>query len=299
MCLEISKGTAHREDFGIVAAARAIMYYQGRQIPINFDNFKTLAKNGVAIVVIEKEGIPQVLASYAEKYGVALVNTRGRSTGDGIKFIEEIKRLGSIITLFVDYDAVGQDIIKATKTKTPVIGVNKETIAWFQQNGYPNLKVEDIEEEYEPSISTDDEYLHHYRIELDSIMAKVGAEAFWKYIVHRLELRDFSPNGFDYTKEELMPIDEDLYFEEINYILDLFHERIKDVTEEKCNEITDNDLNSAKVLIEVEQKKKEIKETLSPIVTNDRILKLAALRLKALADELRKEIDKENKAAAS
>lgn len=29
MCLEISKGKAHREDFGIIAVARAIMYYKG------------------------------------------------------------------------------------------------------------------------------------------------------------------------------------------------------------------------------------------------------------------------------
>jgi DNA topoisomerase VI subunit A len=114
-------------------------YCTQRRIPIKFDNFKTLAKNGVAVVVIEKEGIPEVLAEHAAKHGVALVNTRGRLTRDGIAFIEEVKALGSIVMLFVDYDAVGQDILNAIKTKTPVIGVNKETIAWFQQNGFPNL----------------------------------------------------------------------------------------------------------------------------------------------------------------
>jgi hypothetical protein len=48
-----------------------------------------------------------------------------------------------------------------------------------------------VEEEYAPNLklfrSEDDSYLQIKRIELDSIIQKVGPEAFWKYIVHRLE----------------------------------------------------------------------------------------------------------------
>ncbi|MBV9179259.1 MAG: hypothetical protein JO297_19685 [Nitrososphaeraceae archaeon] len=46
---------------------------------------------------MEKEGIPEVLARPAAKYGVALVNTNGRLTTDCIAFIEEIIRYPSSV----------------------------------------------------------------------------------------------------------------------------------------------------------------------------------------------------------
>ena len=59
----------------------------------------------------------------------------------------------------------------------------------------------DVEEEYTPEISTDDEYLKHHRIELDSITSQVGAEGLWKYILHQAKLPEFSPvEGFNLNR---------------------------------------------------------------------------------------------------
>jgi hypothetical protein len=87
----------------------------------------------------------------------------------------------------VDYDVVGEGIAESSRTQTPRIGITRETITWLQQNGYPNLSEADVEEEYTPSEYTDNPYLKHKRIELDSIVAKIGAEGLWKYVMHMLE----------------------------------------------------------------------------------------------------------------
>ena len=46
-----------REDLGIIASSRAIMLYNGKAYPVTIDNVKELAKKGVVIIIIEKEGI--------------------------------------------------------------------------------------------------------------------------------------------------------------------------------------------------------------------------------------------------
>jgi hypothetical protein len=73
-------------------------------------------------------------------------------------------------------------------------------VKWLQENGYPHLIEEELLEEYTPEnrkIWKYDDYLHTHRKELDSIVAAVGAEALWKYIVHRLE--EVFPEPRDYT----------------------------------------------------------------------------------------------------
>jgi hypothetical protein len=69
-----------REDLGIVAASRGVVLYDGEAWPINGDTVDALAEKGVAIIVIEKEGLPDILAPFARKYGIALAHTGGRFT---------------------------------------------------------------------------------------------------------------------------------------------------------------------------------------------------------------------------
>ena len=116
-----------------------------------------------------------LLYTFADKYGVALVHTQGRFTEDGKDLIEAAKKYGSFVGILVDYDAVGSEIPKAARTTTPIIGIDKETIRWLQQNRY-EITLAEVEEEYTPSIRTKDPYLQHYRIELDSVAQKVGPE---------------------------------------------------------------------------------------------------------------------------
>jgi hypothetical protein len=55
-----------REDLGIVAASKGVFLYNGESWPINGETVDVLAEKGVAIIVIEKEGIADVLEEHAK-----------------------------------------------------------------------------------------------------------------------------------------------------------------------------------------------------------------------------------------
>jgi hypothetical protein len=274
-----------REDLGIIASSRATMYYMGNHYPVNIDNFRDLAQNGVAIIVIEKEGIADLLYPFADKYGVALVHTQGRFTEDGKDLIEAVKEHGSFIGILVDYDAVGSEIPKAARTRTHIIGIDRETITWLQQNGY-EITVAEVQEEYTPSIRVKDLYLQRYRIELDSVAQKVGAEGLWKYIMYRVNLLS-KPDGLDYRNVISKPASETLYpVEVINFLSDL-QRYINNITKNAWKKI-DNELANVPELIDVQAKNSEIHEKLSPIVAKDLGIQALVEQFKRLNELLSK-----------
>jgi hypothetical protein len=262
-----------REDLGIIASARAVMYYEGKSYPVNIDNLEELARKGIAIIIIEKEGIADLLVPYADRYKIALVFTRGRFTEYGKDLIESAKKSGSVIGILVDYDAYGEDIARGSRTETPRIGINLETIRWLQENGYPDLRMGDVEEDYKPDINTDYEYLKYKRIELDSVAAKVGAEGLWKYIMYRLQLKELAPAGFDYNRVKSMPAKQILYPLEVKALLSAFNEYFDKVIEDDVQEI-ESDLSHVTNLVEVQQKETEIKERLDHKISENVDVKL-------------------------
>jgi hypothetical protein len=154
-----------REYLGIFAKARGMFYYKGEKYPIEFDAIEGLASKAAINIVIEKEGVPAVLEPYADKYGVALINSQGRFVDYVKDFVREAMKHSVVVTL-LDDDKVGHDM--AESTHAIKIGVSEETVLWFQQNGYPDLRLEDVQEEYSP----DGGHTHEYRIEIDAIFGK-------------------------------------------------------------------------------------------------------------------------------
>ena len=71
-------------------------------------------------------------------------------------------------------------MLNITGGNVPRIGVDKSTVTWLQQNGYPDLKLKDVEEEHyarDAQSRTKDDYLWDKRIEIDAILAQVGGKA--------------------------------------------------------------------------------------------------------------------------
>jgi len=128
VCKELWGNSITREDLGIIASARAIMLYNDQSYPVDVDSIKRLANKGIAIIVIEKSGIADVLAPFAEQYHIALVHTQGRFTEYGKDLVEEIKDVGSTVWTLTDYDADGIDIARETRTPTPRIGIDQSAI---------------------------------------------------------------------------------------------------------------------------------------------------------------------------
>ena len=139
------------------------------------------------------------------------------------------------------------------------------------ENGYADIRLEDVEEEYTPNPklfrSEDDSYLQAKRIELDSIIQKVGSEVFWKYIVHQLETEFPAPR--DYREIVPEPKPEDYYPDEINDHLEYIAKCVKQVYTSKWEEIRESQLKEVKGLLHIDEKKDEIDESLRHIVQKE------------------------------
>jgi hypothetical protein len=96
-----------RHEIGIFAADRAVMAYRGELYSISFENFKQLARHGVDVICIEKEGIVEKLAPFTENIGIALVQSQGFVSEYGIMLVHEARRTGANAMILTDYDSDG------------------------------------------------------------------------------------------------------------------------------------------------------------------------------------------------
>jgi hypothetical protein len=96
-----------RHQIGIFAADRAVMAYQGKTYSVSFENVKELAKKGVDIICIEKEGIVEKLSAFTEDLGIALVQSQGFVSEYGIMLATEAKKTGANVMILTDFDVDG------------------------------------------------------------------------------------------------------------------------------------------------------------------------------------------------
>ena len=165
------------------------------------------------------------------------------------------------------------------------IGITQDVVTWLQENGY-EIDIADVEEEYQPNPAVfrhdDDQYLLDTRIELDSIIQKVGANAFWEYIVDQLE-NEF-PEPRDYRKIVPEPEPIEYYPDELNQIIDYLRDYTKYSYSEKWNEIKEQELKEVDELLQIEEKREEIDEVLKPIVAEHEGMKVIVTKLKELME---------------
>jgi hypothetical protein len=204
-----------REELGIFAADRAQMYFKGRSYDVGIDDLVLLMKKGTDLLIIEKEGVAEVLAPFAESYGMALLNTRGFLT-DYAKRLSELTE--SNIAILTDLDDSGLLIAKKVPD-IPRIGIDFGTLTHF------GLNLEDVEESYDEDhprrhfnalekLAEEDSslkelllYVEDKRVEIDSVIAIVGNKRFWSFIIEKLGFlfpyRDYN-RAID-TPEFVMP----------------------------------------------------------------------------------------------
>jgi hypothetical protein len=274
-----------REHLGIIAKARAVLYFNGQEYPVTFDSISDLASLGTTdMIVIEKEGITDVLLEYARRYSIALVASGGMLV-DYAKDLAQSAHINGInVSTLYDDDLRGReapDALKERGLSIPRLGIDKSIVKWLQENGYPHLIEEELLEEYTPEnrkIWKYDSYLQTHRIELDSIVAAVGAEALWKYIIHRLE--EVFPEPRDYTNVIDEPKPQDYYPDEITEIMDYINEVVKVAYSDKWSTIQDGELAQVKGLLQTEEKQKEIREILLNIVAEDKEIKKIVSKFK-------------------
>lgn len=281
-----NKAGIKREDLGIIAGVRAELYFDGTWTSVAFDAIEELAGKGTDIVFIEKEGVPEVLTDYADKYGIAMVNTRGYLTEYGKDLMAEAKSSGANVAIMTDYDLTGINIASLSPKDMPWIGVDEETIEYFELNrdsltaDATNTKlintVEKKVEDDERFKNVDIEFLKDKRIEIDAILAQVGDERFWEYIMSRLKeifpTRNYNraislPERYSKEKSDLLP---KATKKLVRYIMDL----TEDGSEETETAIKKG-LEKVDGFLDVhEQKKKNMKQLTEALAQYEDMKKL-------------------------
>ena len=290
-----------RESLGIFAGARAELYFEGMWSSVSFGKIGKLAEKGTDIICIEKQGVPEVLTEWADNYGIALLNSRGHLTEYGKDLMEVARRAGAHVVMMVDFDLPGIKIASETPTDMPWIGVNDSTLEYFrltreevsipaeskQYERYVTILVE--KGKHLTNVKNDNagksdirfkdvdlEFLKHRRIEIDAILAKVGAERFFEFIMHKLKeisparnynrAIDLSTQFYNKDNISILPDPVKRLFERIQAVSDEATAKIKKDIESK--------LEKVEGFIEVQNKKKEIHTQLREALAQNNYMKI-------------------------
>lgn len=245
-----------RAELGIYAAARAQLYWNGEAFDVTLKNIDKLIEHGVIVLIIEKEGIADVLAPFAAKKGIAILNVRGFMTENADDYSQLVleKLGGNNVATLHDFDSAGVLIgKKAAENGIVSIGVDPELLAELEKllprkQDKKKVSMSALEEPYDGSGSThwkglkdkypDYEHLDYIkdkRIEIDSITAAIGVEKLWEGILARLD-KEFPSHNYTrvinpdsiFIQREPPTID----FEYSSTVIDKLNDHITSRTEE-------------------------------------------------------------------
>ena len=165
-----------RHQIGIFAADRAVMAYQGETYSVSFENCKQLARLGVDIICIEKEGIVEKLAPFTEGVGIALVQSQGFVSEYGIMLAMEAKRKGANVMILTDFDTDGIKIAFQLEGITR-IGIDFESVDQINKQLEAELNGEDPFAPETPEVEPvddeeDDESI--YRPDMEDLDPELG-----------------------------------------------------------------------------------------------------------------------------
>jgi len=187
-----------RSEIGVITGARAEMYFNGRWESVSFDAIEELAQKGTDILFIEKEGIIDELKEHADKYGIAMVNSRGYLVEYAHDLMNAAKCLGANIIIITDYDLSGVNLASKCTEDIPWVTMDDDTLQYFSLPKNKSIVVratniklidhiEEIMENDDRFADLDREFLKTSRIEINAVIAAVGDVRFWEFIMDKLQ----------------------------------------------------------------------------------------------------------------
>jgi 5S rRNA maturation endonuclease (ribonuclease M5) len=132
-----------REDIGILAADRAQLYFRGKWMDVGLKEIEQLSMYGIALLIIEKEGVAEQLSVFADEKGIALLNTRGFLTEYAEILSKKSEEEGCKVAILTDFDASGL-VLAAKAPNAYRIGIDFETLEDLE------LDIKGVEEQYTP-----------------------------------------------------------------------------------------------------------------------------------------------------
>jgi hypothetical protein len=270
ICDEFGK---KRSELGIITGARAEMYFDGGWRSVSFDAIEELAQNGTDIVFIEKEGIIDELKEHADKYGIAMVNSRGYLVEYAHDLIEAAQESGANIIIITDYDLSGVNLASKCGKHVHWITMDDSTLQYFglakdkrivvrATNTQLIDHIKEVMQTDERFADLDIEFLKTSRIEINAVIAAVGDVRFWKFIMDKLvELyptRNYN-RAIELPSKDTDADETDLYPNAIKKLILHIREVVDDAvteTEEKIEREQEN----IEGFLEVDKKRQENKE---------------------------------------
>jgi 5S rRNA maturation endonuclease (ribonuclease M5) len=202
-----------REDIGILAADRAQLYFRGKWMDVGLKEIEQLSMYGIALLIIEKEGVAEQLRIFADQKGIALLNTRGFLTEYAEILSKKSEKEGCKVAILTDFDASGL-VLAAKAPNAYRIGIDFEIIREL------GLDIKDVEEEYKPETKHLKpleeggkhadlypkewiDYITIKRVEINSVTEALNDnQKFWNWVVEKLRNRF---TNWDYTRAVDVP----------------------------------------------------------------------------------------------
>ena len=285
-----------RSGLGIIAAVRAEFYFKGETHSVDVDSIAELVDYGTDVVIIEKEGVAEALAPYADKYGIALMYTRGFT----VEYARELsEKTGANIVLLTDFDASGI-IIALDLPFIHRIGIDFKTLEFFFGSVITedSEKVKELEEIYEQAppkegekakredthlislLKSGNQYIRHFipdlnsrkrrRIEIDSVLKAVGNQRFWDFVIYKLE--KLFPNRNYNRAIDVDKIADNIYTPELYDLQDFVTNMINDILKDSIKK-TKKDLEDYKgFLQDIEKTESAIKKWFENRRDRDQVL---------------------------
>ncbi|MFZ0511857.1 MAG: hypothetical protein WAM14_09645, partial [Candidatus Nitrosopolaris sp.] len=111
------EGSPMREDLGIIAGARASLYFDGKWENVDMDEIVALAEKGTDLVFIEKRGVIEIVSKYIGRYGIAFCNTQGHFTEYAKDLARASKDANGNVAIITDWDCAGVNIAERVRVK--------------------------------------------------------------------------------------------------------------------------------------------------------------------------------------
>ena len=242
------------------------------------------------MIVIEKEDVVKAFTYYADQVGFALLNTRGYLTEYAETLVKKIKENGCNVSILTDFDIYGMKIATEQVPDIPRIGIDFDTLQYFRlSRDDPTVKdtISEINEYHFRSfeklmrkkiatinssnfveaenLESTIKYLHNNRVEINSVLAKVGPERFWKFVIHKMT--EIYPRR-DYNRGIETKPDAQSLLSKVRETIDYIQSTIETKLEAPQKEI-ESELKQVKGILNVNDKEDEIKQRYKAILNND------------------------------
>ena len=290
-----------RDQLNLITGARAEQYFNGNWTSVSFDKIEELSAKGTDVIFIEKVGIPDELKEHADKYGVAMVNSRGYLTEFAHDLMIAAERAGANIMIITDYDLSGVNL--ASKCKNVLwITMDDETLAWFGLDKYRDAKklvvsatntklIDNVTKLRDNDIrfsSLDITFLKTKRIEINAVLAEVGDVEFWKFVMYKLKkaypIRNYN-RAIELPSKDPDADETNLYPPSIKSLL-LHVREVRNTTVESTEKQIEAEQEEIEGFLEVEEQKKKNIERVKKVIADDEDVKKIETEVTKLCNDM-------------